>query len=272
MEARETKQCPNLYSAWSSQDIPVPAAINAHRCYCPECLGERATESRPQPERYVGSKRRCKLCQAVDGVKYPKFLKSLRGSRTETCELYRGLCDRSECKRARRFTGDIADIVYAPAPEDKVVKMKNPAEEKALNRWASNPLPSEANKLTNCWPRPYAKTDEKTTAHHWHQVRDGVSATSVPPILDFGDPQEDQRKTQRLETCKTADGWKTRLVVDGTFDVIGEGTCKSSPLSKSDDKRHQHDTQRNSSGNSQSHRPEPALFASNRMSRSYIFG
>jgi hypothetical protein len=71
-------------------------------------LGKRIIDyGYPTPEPYVGSKRRCQVCGAVDGVPYPRLLKTLTASNSakglDVCEIFRGLCNRSACVQNRRF-------------------------------------------------------------------------------------------------------------------------------------------------------------------------
>src|SRR2546426_12081566 len=88
-------KCPNLHSAWASGK-----AQSEEPCYCPSCLSDRAQLTLPiPPAPYIGSKRRCRICGAVDGVPYPRFLQTLMASTcTDVCELYRSLCNRLPCK------------------------------------------------------------------------------------------------------------------------------------------------------------------------------
>jgi len=59
-----------------------------------------------------------------------------------------------------------------------------------------------------------------------------MPAPSAPLQLDFGDPPIGERYDRRIEAYKTETGeWKTRVVIGETFNVVGNGTRKSSPLS-----------------------------------------
>jgi hypothetical protein len=199
MEPPSINNCPNLRSAWSDE----AGSPHLYLCYCPKCLADRARLTPPTP--YIGSKRRCRICQAVDGVPYPKHLKSLWGSkRKEICELFRGLCDRPPCERTRRLPGEIPDNQYYPHGKGSYplgfVDEEAPIHPDLVD-WAQNPLPSDGNSLSG-WgrnsrygskieykpkdpPKPAAEVRWKNESAEWKSLEvilDGGSR------LDFGDP------------------------------------------------------------------------------------
>lgn len=238
------------------------AGAAIRKCDCEYCLLWR--DRLETPISYVGWKRRCRVCGALDSISYPKFLATLEASKdVEDCELYRGLCNRSACKRNRRFQGEIPDIQRThdkgsyPSDYSKTNWLLDPSEisiHPDLVNWAQNPLPSDRKNVVIRgvsipaafgilgWGRntrygskiEFKPKDspEPATALQWEdesaEWRDLKIISDGNSQLDFGDPPTGERKTYRLETYKTHTGqWKTRRVENITFDVVGTGTRKS---------------------------------------------
>jgi len=98
-------QCTNLFAAWAPYEPII--CVPTYRCFCDTCLDERKYP-RTRRSRFKATCIRCRVCLAVDGVRYPTDKK------LEICAVVRGLCNRAACKRARKF-GEIPEITF-PAP------------------------------------------------------------------------------------------------------------------------------------------------------------
>lgn len=222
--------CGNLRAAWADDEDRKYTPLD--RCYCDQCLDARAQEVELTPRPFIPTAARCRGCGAVDGAKYGK----------KRCEIKKGLCDRTDCVRSRRFKGNIETIPY---------KDTTPVH-RTLRAWASRTTPQPdfnetgrylnelryGSKIEYCPKSRYARAAE---VHYPSKVGYVSTKTTLPftskyaaTRLDFGTTKKYVFTAKTLDFYQVEGRWRVRVIDGESFDVLlpGSRACDAEFLSQ----------------------------------------